>query len=354
MTHMTPKFRAALTAIVLGLTLVLPQLGQAAINPRITVATTATAGAAPLAITLGDTGGAGDAFAKAVVYVPAAFSFVAPPTTVGTAAVTTVWTDRDPQSLVLLSGGISAVSPSDPRIAASSNCDPGTHTATWLVSVTSVGGDSFAFPIYVDATTGTETQFGATKLVFCFLPPTQGLPNRASDGNKFVSAQLKLNGFSHIGASGTTTWRSLWTPYTTGTATLNAAGAMEAQSTLTVLTPSDLVLTGKIVTSRINGNTRKQATVVASLSGEGTPIAGVIVLIKHGITPAKLVSLGKGSTSGKGTVTKTSLLAGGTYFQAGATLTGIAGACNPSFSVPCSNASGGAVTYASNTLHLRG
>jgi hypothetical protein len=69
-------------------------------------------------------------------------------------------------------------------------------------------------------------------MTVCFRDPTlpAGDPRRSPNGTKFLDASFSVKGvFTNPGSAGNALWRSLFTPYTPGTGTANAAGTREAQ-----------------------------------------------------------------------------------------------------------------------------
>ncbi len=332
----------------------------AALNP--TFLATATAGSSTVSLTAADSGLSDDATARIQMYVPAGFTFTAPAMGAkATASSSFIETTRDPNTALRTNGSMIAVSTTDAAVTqGTAGCDTGSHIAAWSATFTTSDGDTFTFPVVVDQTTGTETQFGAYKLVACFRPlgtgssssNTSGAGGLTPDtyGNKLVSATLNVPGFGVPTKSGSYLWRSLWTPYATGSGTLNTAGNVEAQSTTRIASTS-LTLTGKL--KKVGNKT--QVTLTGKLMFDGAGVADVLVALHHGATKTKLVSLGSAKTVAGGTFSRASALTKATYFQAGATVQKSdlgAGGCTASFGVTCADATVGAEKVLSNVLHF--
>jgi hypothetical protein len=353
MTSTRKLMRAAIVGLAASLALVYASSAISAVNPKLTVTSNNQLGT-NVAISAVDLNPADDAIGKLQIFVPTGFTFKAPTATVGTAVVTAIWTDRDPGTSILMTGGIGAISPSAASLApAQATCDTGSHLAAWMVQVRG-SDDAYSFPVFVDQTAGTETQYGAYKLVACFLSPAAGIPGRAAEGNKMVSMALKVSGFTLPAKAGNYVWRSLWTPYAPNTATLNTVGNVEAQSTQSISASGILNLTGKIVSkARVNGQLRTRLALRGTLLVGGEAAANINVAIHHGATKTKLVTLGSARTNAAGVFTKTVTIVGkGAYFQAGATIPSTTAGCTPSFAVPCLSATAGSTSLISRLIHF--
>jgi hypothetical protein len=222
---MTKRFRAATVAVCGVLACSLAGAAVAAVVPRLTVTTTRPSNVVNVDARVGQ---ADDTVARVQLSMPSGFTLSSPPggTQVGTAEVTSVYTQLGPQQVTKMAGTVTAIATNDPAITwENANCDAVTHLGAWMVKVQ--GADNaWSFPIFVDATTGTETQFGATKLVACF-KPLEMEPH----GNKLVIMTLALNRFTSPSTSGTFRWRGLFTPFAANGTTLNAAGSAETFAT---------------------------------------------------------------------------------------------------------------------------
>jgi hypothetical protein len=314
----------------------------AAISPTLRV----SAGGPTLTLNTADQASvSGDPVAKIQFYVPAGFGLKMPAAgaVIGTATSRALVKDIDPGLEQTLSGDVTSISPTDPSIAyENANCDPSTHMGALLVRFTGQQpqiSQTINVPIFIDATSGTETQFGAIKLVVCMRAPdvSVGAQNRAAFGTKFDTFRVQLEGFKLPAKVGDYRWRSLWTPFTPGTATMNNAGSAEAQSV--VHAPAGvLTLTAKASNGRV------------ALSGllliGGKPANAVAVGIASGTLETKLASIGSVKTNGVGKYLKLTIIHKSRWFQAGATVFGKdlgRGFCQASFGVgvPCTDATAG-------------
>jgi hypothetical protein len=111
-------------------------------------------------------------------------------------------------------------------------CTPGVvPEAVWTLNA-GVAGQVDIIPVFVSRTTGEEAAFSSVKMTVCFRDPTlpPNDPRRAPNGLKFLDAAFSVKGvFTNPSSAGNQLWRSLFTPYTPGSGTPNAAGTREAQ-----------------------------------------------------------------------------------------------------------------------------
>lgn len=340
------RFAVAVCACISALAaLTIAAPAGAAISPKLSV--TPTTGAANLILGGGSTNPAEDAFHKVQIFVPTGVGLKAPAAgaSVGTAKGHALVRDVDPTQEQNFTGKITATSVTDPQFAwEQQNCNPTTHAGVWALQVVTNDASPFNVPIFVDRTTGAEAAFGPYKLVICLRPPIvdnsnqQQLAIRSPMGTKIDNFTLTLNGFTNPTKAGTYKWRSLWTPYAANQITPNAAGNVEAQSTVQVPAAS-LALSAK--TKQVG----KRTVVVLSgkllVGGEGA--ADYRIGFSHGAKKTGLSRFGSAPTSRTGAFAVTSRLTKPTYFQAGVTIPaqelGPQG-CTASFgtSVPCVNA----------------
>ena len=252
-----------------------------------------------------------DAVAAVNIFAPAGVAASlgqAAGTTIGKVDATAVAHDQGGLTLPL-SGNVVA---DDPSKHTADACSPGTNQAVWNMNL-SVAGQTLVVPIYVNATSGAATAFGAYNLKIC-LPPWDvpaGAPGRAAFGAQLVDAQLALDGiFTAPTSPGTGTWEMLVTPYTPGRGTPNPAGTWEARA----LVPLPVVLTIK-ASYVARTNTWK---VSGTLTEGGKPLAGATIRVGRGQSAkslarqssAKTSATGAWSASGRLTPKKT------TFFQA--------------------------------------
>jgi hypothetical protein len=342
------RLAAALCAGVSALAvLALAGPATAAISPKLAVTPTNAKGA-NLIVSGGVSNPAEDAFAKVQIFVPAGWALKAPSggTTVGKVSAHALSRDIDPTQETNWSGTITAIGLTDPAVAwENANCDGSPHAAAWMVQLTGSSSGSASFPIFVNRTTGSETAFGAYKLVMCLRSPDLAVsdPNRLSGGFKLNNFVLTLTGFTTPTKPGDYRWRSLWTPYTPGTANHNTAGNVEAQSIVRI--PAGAIsLAARKTTQTVGNQIRRLVVLTGRLVVAGEPQAAHRLGFSHGPTKGKLVAFGSAKTNSAGNFLITTRFTKPTYFQAGATVPrqelGPAG-CTASFgsSVGCVNAS---------------
>jgi hypothetical protein len=342
---------AAAGAIALGLA---SSAFAAAVSPKLTV----SAGGPTLTINALDQATvSGDPLARLQIFMPAGFALKLPSvgTVFGTATTRALVKDIDPGLEQNLSGDVIAISPTDPAIAyEAANCDSGPHMGAMLVRFTGQQpqiNQTINVPIFIDATSGSETQFGASKLVACMKSPdlTVGTANRAQFGTKFDTFRVQLKGFKLPTKVGDYRWRSLWTPFMVNSATMNTAASAEAQSVIHAPV-GILTLTAKPSHGRY-------ALTGALLIG-GEPSNAVRVALTHGTVKAKLVAMGSAKTNGAGTYLKLATIKTSAWFQAGATIVGKdlgPGNCQPSFGTgfTCTDATIGDTHILSAYVHVK-
>src|SRR4051812_33224860 len=257
---MTLRFRVAAIAVC-GVACVVAGSALAAIVPRLTVTTTRGTNVLNVDAQVGTSD---DTIGRIQLYMPTGFALKSPAggQSVGTANAQALYTQLGPneQIPVKMAGTVAAIAPSDPAVSwEAANCDPGSHLGAWLVKLQGAD-DSWTFPIFVDQTTGAETQFGTTRLVVCFKPPSL-----EPHGNKFVSMTLALDHFTSPTTSGTFRWRGVLTPYTSNSDSLNTAGSATLTATWSAVAPTTTTST----TPTTGGPTTGGTVVGVKKSGTG-------------------------------------------------------------------------------------
>ncbi len=176
-----------------------------------------------------------DPTARIVIYAPLGYTAKlsqAPGTQIGDVAADVQILDLSSTNVFPLSGPVKVDSPAN-YPAASNLCTLGvTHEAVWTLNAALAGQPANPIPVYVDHSTGAEAAFSSVKMTVCFRDPTlaAGDPRRSPNGTKFLDAAFRVKGvFTNPTSAGNQLWRSLFTPYTPGTGTANAAGTREAQ-----------------------------------------------------------------------------------------------------------------------------
>jgi hypothetical protein len=173
-----------------------------------------------------------DATAKVTFYAALGYRGVlgqAAGTQLGTVQATVQARAISPDAILPLSGVIRTDNPAN---YTTNTCAPGAHRAVWLL-VLEAAGRTLNVPVYIDVPEGPEANFSTFKFQVClpspFVPEAQG---GAAFGAKLLMATLTLQ--NGVIAAPTTAGRYVWpaffSPYTTGAATVNAAGTVQARS----------------------------------------------------------------------------------------------------------------------------
>jgi hypothetical protein len=300
-----------------------------------------------------------DPIAKVQIYAPLGFDLSATAATkkLGTATGISIATDvgNDEEHL---RGDIVAVNPSDQSYAQlSTTCDNVAHAATWVARLQSAG-QNLNVPIFVDRTTGSEAQFASYKLVICLAPQDApvGSTVKTPGGEKLVGFALDVTGFSNPTAAGEYRWRSLWTPYISGTATVDTAKTVEAQSVVRI--PGSLSLTAKRAKQgkRTVVTLRGHASISATKLAAGADIGpGTAVTLLLGKSSTKLTALKGVATTGTGDFTRKVTITKPTYFRAVVVTDATKTACVASFgtAVPCVNATVGGLDLRSGLIRVK-
>ena len=198
----------------------------------------------------------------------------------------------------------SALSPAA-KASEASCIQGGTPAAIWDMHL-AAAGQTLDIPMYVVPTTGVEQTAGVVKIVTCLPPPDvpTSNPARATFGAKLLSAT-----FTTTALTGTTAarWTSLWTPYTPGAGTPNAAGSVEAQSLTKAAATASIHVTKKKLTSykKVHGKKvkviRTKVTYSASAAQDGAAVAGTISAVTKSGRPVSpsgsfILAAGKAAT----------------------------------------------------------
>ena len=293
-----------------------------------------------------------DATFRLVIYVPRGYGATftqAPGTQVGTVEARVNARAIDPNAIVELPGMIRAADPAPYRTSPQSLGCVGAGNAidaVYLLVLQSPVPPPFEIPLYVtNIGAGPEAAFAQAKLTACLPSPNVPEPQGGARlGAKLVSAALTFaTVFRSPGSSNAYRWRSLWTPYTPGTATPNAAGTVETQS---------VDLPGAVVTIRAAQNRRTGRVTVSGSFGNATRVAiGASVQILSGRRVVKRVR-----TNNRGAYRTTLRLRRGTYtLRARGSVRTIASQCTAPISpnVRCLRATVAGFSLASRSVRLR-
>jgi hypothetical protein len=177
---------------------------------------------------------ADDPTARIVIYAPAGYKATltqAAGTQIGSVVAHVQLLDLSP-NVFALTGAVKVDSPANWVAQATACTGVANHEAVWTLNAALPGQPANVIPVFVDHTTGAEAQFSSAKMTVCFRDPTLPStdPRRSPNGIKFLDAAFSAKGvFTNSANAGNALWRSLFTPYTPGTGTPNAAGTREAQ-----------------------------------------------------------------------------------------------------------------------------
>lgn len=213
-----------------------------------------------------------------------------------------------------LEGQLVVAAPGQVPATTVASCTGGaTPIATWVMVLTAAG-QTLQVPTYLVATAGTAfAPLGPAVIMICLPPPDVpvGTPGRATFGAKVYSAQLTINGvFSRVAAGA---WISVWTPYTPGTGTPNAAGG--------VVSPAAIAPGAVTLAARRAG---KGATLSGAVTQAGQPGGGATVTIFGGPRANSLKRLGRVRAAANGRFTFRART--GTFYRASAVAAGGAAA----------------------------
>jgi len=179
-------------------------------------------------------------------------------------------------------GAIKADDPSKYTVQAAQCTGSPMHTAVWILQL-EAAGQQLLVPAYVDAVTNpAEAALGSLKITVCL--PSPYIPQSAGGaalGAKLVSATLHLTNVLVLpGQSGEYGWTLVATPYTVGTATVNAAGTVQARAFVRL--PVLLSIGAKFVRKP------KSYTLAGRLTENLTGLGGFSVQIFGGPSASKL------------------------------------------------------------------
>jgi hypothetical protein len=314
---MKTSLRAGFAAVAALLMLVVASAASAANTGSLTVwyapMTTGTTATTTIHVKVPQTT---DPIAAVNIYTgtPNVITTAAAGSAIGTVSATAF--SRD-QSLTLpLSGTVTTDDPAKYTAASTQCTGVAASQAVWVMNL-SAAGNTLAIPIYVNKTAGAETALGPYKLSICLPPPDVpvGTPGRSFMGAQLLEAQLTLKGvFQTPAAVGLNKWDALFTPYTPGKGTPNAAGTFEARA----FVPLPVALTLK--TSYVKKtNTWKLS---GRLTEGGQGVAGTTIHFARGTSTKKLSTKSTTRTSSTGSFSSAGHLKPKktTYFRATASV----------------------------------
>jgi len=220
-----------------------------------------------------------DATAKVTLYVPQGYGGIldkAPGTNLGPVSAQVI-AQALGGALLPLTGNVIAADPNAPA-SVNNLCSPGVHDAVWNLVLTAAG-QTLNVPVYLDTIEeGPEVAFAKFKMQICLpspdVPPAMG---GATFGAKLIFAQFSVkNVFNNPTARGENVFRGIFTPYVPGGGTVNAAGTVEARSSVRL--PSQLSLSA-VVNQRTG-----IVTIRGSLTEFNVGLAGQKIKLRLGTT----------------------------------------------------------------------
>jgi hypothetical protein len=216
-----------------------------------------------------------DALFRADIYVPSGYDAPLAQNVgaqIGTVAARVLVREPVAGAVVPLNGTIAVENPANHT---TSPCAPGLHTAVWMITLQAPTGQ-LNVPVYVDRTSGPEANLGAYRIRVCL--PSPHIPQSAGGaalGAKLVRADLRLNQVFRTPTSAEEyLWRVVATPWA-APATPNAAGTVEARSTIAL--PAALSISA---TSR-----RRTLTVTGRLTEGPAGVSRGTVVVRVGRRP---------------------------------------------------------------------
>ena len=288
--------KKALTAVAVFCTLAFAQSAFAANTGSIAVSHDPMVLAGSKATTIHVTiPQATDPIAAINIYTPSGYTLnltQAAGTKIGTVDATAF--SRDAGLTLPLSGDVTVDDPAK-HVSDSTQCARvPTSTAVWILNL-SVAGQTIALPLYVNRTAGAEQALGEYKLSICLPPPDVpvGTPGRSAQGAQVLDARFTVNGiFTTPTGGGLLKWDALFTPYSPGKGTINAAGTFEARA----FVPLPIILglhrsyVAKTNTWQLNGK----------VTEGGLPVGSLVVHIARGTAIARLTQQSSAKTDANG------------------------------------------------------
>jgi hypothetical protein len=302
---MHKSIRLLLVALSAALALTATGSALAAYNPKLVVnpASMAVGGGGPVTFQV-SVPRDDDATAKVTIYVPQGFGGILDQATgknLGPVSAQ-VFAKALGGALLPLTGNVVV---DDPAKHPNDPCAPGLHDAVWNLVLTAAG-QTLTVPVYWDTIeSGPEVAFAKFKAQICL--PSPDVPQAsggATFGAKLIFAQFTVSGvFNNPVARGENTFRSVWTPYVAGTATPNAAGTVEARSSVRM--PAELGM------SAVLNQKTGIVTIRGTLSEAGVTLAGQAVKLKIGTTAKGVKVFKTVRTNAKGNYAATIRIAKG-------------------------------------------
>ena len=214
--------------------LILAAPAGAAVSPKLAITPT-NSGGANLIISGGVSNPAEDAFQKIQIFVPTGFGLKSPVggATVGTVTGHALVKDVDATQEQNFSGKITAIGLTDPAVAfENATCDNTTHAAVWMHADRGQRHEPGEHPDLRRQDGGHRDGLRPVQArhVPALARPDAERPEPQPAGHQAQQLRADADRLHDPTKAGDYRWRSLWTPYTPGTGTVNTAGTVEAQS----------------------------------------------------------------------------------------------------------------------------
>ena len=300
---MRKTIRAGVFAATILTALAFSSAAFASFVPKIIVVSNSSGTAISVNISNSD-----DPTSRVAIYVPAGYTLQPPALGSKLGLVVATASAADLGGAVLpLTGELDSISESALSPAAKSSeascIQGGTPAAIWDMHL-AAAGQTLDIPMYVVPTTGVEQTAGAAKIVVCLPPPDvpTSNPARATFGAKLLSATFTTSALVPSG-NGPFHWTSLWTPYTPGAGTPNAAGSVEVQSIVNPPPAAFIKVSKKrvVTTKTVHGKKVKVVTtkVTYSAGASGNPAGVISAVTKNGapVKPSGSFVLAKGKAA---------------------------------------------------------
>lgn len=227
-----------------------------------------------------------DSTAKITILSPSASTLgQAAGTTIGTVTASINARAISPDAIIPLTGSVIVADASKYNTPTDIGCSgSATHAAVWNLSLTAAG-QTLNVPVYVDPAPAQYAALGAkTLLQTCLASPDVGAACAATLCAKLLDVNFTVSGIFSPAGTALPTWLALFTPYTPGTSTVNAAG-----------TVSTIGLDVKAVITLKAQAGKGKAVVAGRVTIAGQPVPGLPVPIFAG---AKRVGTAKTTSSG--------------------------------------------------------
>jgi hypothetical protein len=289
--------------------------GSAAAVPRLTVGTPAKSALGGSTVAIHFTEDSTDpAPAKVTVYAPNGFTAngAAVGQRIGSFHANMITLGTMPQRMTAVNGDVTSEDPSKylGNTCATGTGTPGAHKYVWLLHM-AFAGQTMDVPVFVDTPVPASDKFAngsQVRLTFCLPSPyAEAGAARAPAGAQLTNLTVTLNPNLIVNPSvrGLYVWRTIVTPYTPNSGTVDASRTVEARAI--VYLPKRITFAAKVVTKRqhirVHGKRRVRVSNWAVLHGrlqQGIQGVRTKVAILSGPNGARLFLRGTARTNAAG------------------------------------------------------